>query len=80
MGVPAPAGTMGGAPMGVPSPAGGIPGTMSAMGMRARGGRAGVSSAQGKELAVKGLTAGAETGPGRLQKMKMKVEDANAGD
>ena len=46
-------------------------------GMRADGGRAGVSKAQGKETTVKEF-AGAASGLGRLDKAKMKTENENA--
>jgi hypothetical protein len=45
--------------------------------MRADGGRAEAAEPHGKDVAVK-MTAGAETGSGRLQKTRLKIEDANA--
>jgi hypothetical protein len=48
------------------------------MPMRARGGSISeANSPHGKEVAVH-MTAGADSGEGRLQKMKLKMPDANA--
>lgn len=70
---------MGGPPgAGMPPPGMRPPMGMPPPGMRADGGRTEANSPHGKDLAVKGLTAGADSGVGRLQKMKLKMPDANA--